>query len=226
MKNFLFTMTGLSPLLHHWDNIEWSSTLKTWREVPEHKPLNVPGDDRSPAFSWLGSLYNNGKVATIPSDNLMRCLMEGGAGVLVPKGKNGKTFKAQTQSGMLVVDEYWPLLQGAPPGGQPVNVEPLLALANELDFDVHVATAKKLNINLWAKRAKIGAAKHVRVRPRFERWGAKGIVQVWDEQLTLAALRDIWRVCGANKGIGDWRPSSPKSPGPFGRFEGTVDEVK
>lgn len=221
MKTYEVTITGLSPLLMHWDNIEWAGTLERWRQDPTNKKFSKAGDDRSPAFSWLGCIYHDGDVVAMPSDNLMRCFMEGGAGVVVPGGKNGKTFKAQTQSGMLVADEFWPLLID----GKPIDVKPLLALTKEKDFDAHIKVASDAGFSVFVKRAKIGMSKHIRVRPRFDRWSLVGRIQVWDEQLTLAALRDIVRVCGSYKGLGDWRPSS-RTPGPFGRFEATVSEAK
>ena len=221
MKRYKITITGQSPLLMHSDNIEWGDEMKRWRQDPDHKKLSVAGDDRSPAFGWLGSLYHSGGVVALPSDNLMRCFMEGGAQVVVPGGKNGKTFKAQTQSGMLVVDEFWPLLIK----GRPIDVKPILALKNEMDFEAHQSAVVASGFTLFVKRAKIGSSKHVRVRPRFDNWSATGVLQVWDEQLTLPVLKDIVRMSGALKGLGDWRPSS-KTPGPFGRFGGEVSEIK
>lgn len=221
MKTYRITITGLSDLLFHADNIEWAGQMQRWREDPANKAKSVRGDDRSPACTWIGSLYHDGKHIAIPSDNLMRCLMEGGAQVPVPGGKNGKTFKAQTQSGMLVVEEYWPLLLN----GKPVPVGNILSLVKEDDFDVHYETAQKAGFQLLVKRAKIGASKHVRVRPRFTAWSSTGTLQVWDEQLKLPALVDILRLAGTNKGLGDWRPSS-RTPGPFGRFEAKIVEVK
>jgi hypothetical protein len=40
----------------------------------------------------------------------------------------------------------------------------------------------------------------------------------------IKALRDIARLAGAYKGLGDWRPSG-RTPGPFGRFKATVEEI-
>jgi hypothetical protein len=221
LRTYEVTITGLSDLLHHYDNVAWSDQMRRWREDPANKSKSVSGDDRSPACTWLGNLYHDGTHITIPSDNLMRCLLEGGAQVPVPGGKNGKTFKSQTQSGMLVVEEHWPLLID----GKPIAVKPLLDLAREDDFDAHFEACRAAGFALHVKRAKIGAAKHVRVRPRFSRWSARGTLQVWDQQLKLSALVDILRLAGTNKGIGDWRPSSPRAPGPFGRFEAEIREA-
>lgn len=220
MRQYEVTITGKSPLLMHWDNIAWAEMLKRWREIPENKKLNVAGDDRSPAFGWIGSLYHDGANVAIPSDNLMRCLMEGGASVLVPGGKSGKTFKAQTQSGMLVHEEFWPLLINE----AAIPVGPFEALKTELAFEKHEKLAVDNGFTLYTKRAKIGMSKHVRVRPRFDRWALRGTVDVWDDQITTTVLTNVLKVAGENKGLGDWRPSS-RTPGPYGRFSATLKEI-
>jgi len=220
MKTYQIELKGLSDMIQHRDNIDWAGEMKRWREDPKNKNVSVAGDDRSPAFTWIGSLYHDEENVVVPSDNLMRCLMEGGAMVVVPGGKNGKTFKSQTQSGMVVIEESWPLLVN----DKPIPVKPLLALSKEKDFDVHCETARTAGFMLYVKRSKIGASKHIRVRPRFSNWAVSGTLQVWDEQLTLNALRAIVTSAGAYKGLCDWRPGS-KTPGPFGRFSVEIKEV-
>jgi hypothetical protein len=79
---------------------------------------------------------------------------------------------------------------------------------------------------LFVKRARIGNAKHVRVRPRFDSWSVSGTLTVLDDSITTDVLERILTHAGAYAGVGDWRPSSPKSPGPFGRFTSTVKEVR
>jgi hypothetical protein len=221
LRTYQVTLTGLSDLIMHWDNIDWAEQMRLWREDPANKSASKAGDDRSPACTWLGSMYHDGTQVCIPSDNLMRCLMEGGAQVVVPGGKMGKTFKAQSQSGELIVEEYWPLLVN----GRTIPVEPLLALTRETDFVRHCDVAKQAGFRLFTKRARIGAAKHVRVRPRFNSWSATGTLQVWDPQLTKEALERILTMAGQYKGLCDWRPSS-RTPGPFGRFEAKIEEVR
>lgn len=220
MKTYRVEIVGKSPLLMHWDNIAWASEMEKWQAVPENKKVSKAGDDRTPPFRWLGCVYHDGTHVALPSDNIMRCSMEAGAAVPVPGGKNGKTFKAQTQSGMLTGESYWPLLVN----GKPVPWAKLEALRKETDFDRHCEAAAKLGFQLYVKRGKIGMSKHIRVRPRFDRWSAVGTMTVWDDQITLAVLEDIFRVAGNYKGLGDWRPSS-RTPGPFGRFDAKVTEV-
>jgi len=217
MRTYEVTIESKMPLLMHADNIEWADAMDAWKSDPNNKKGSKAGDDRSPAHRWLGCLYHNGDVLGIPSDNLMRCLMEGGAMVPVPGGKNGKTFKSQTQSGMLVDGSHWPLLVN----GKTVPAAPLLALVAESEFSEHQRVAEKFGFSLYLKRAKIGASKHVRVRPRFDNWATSGTVTVWDDQLTVEALRNIFTSAGLYKGLGDWRPGS-KTPGPWGMFTAIV----
>ena len=218
LRDYTVTLTGKMPLLMHADNIDWADEMAAWQGDPSHKKQSKAGDDRTPAYRWLGSLYHDGKVIGLPLDNLMRAFMEGGAMVPVPGGRSGKTFKSQTQSGMLVQGGHWPLLVG----GKAIDVQPILALRNEPDFAAHRQFVATKGFSLFLKRARIGQNKHVRVRPMFEQWSAVGVVQVWDDQITVAALASIVTYAGLYKGIGDWRPGTEKKPGPFGMFSAVV----
>lgn len=219
MKENLYEVTfrGISPLIMHWDNIEHSDELKKWRSDPANKKISVAGDDRSPAHTWLGSVYHDGVRVVMPRDNIQRMCMEAGAAVPVPGGRGGKTFKAQSQSGMEPVEDFWTLTVR----GREIPWSALAALVEVREFGLHKAAARDLGFELFVKRAKIGQAKHVRVRPRFLEWKLSGHIRVFDEQITETVLRQILQIGGIYKGLGDWRPSS-KTPGPFGRFEAHV----
>jgi hypothetical protein len=147
----------------------------------------------------------------------MRSLMEGGASVPVPGGKGGKTFKSQSQSGMMVGEPYWPMFVD----GRLVKVSELAPLRGEMDITKHRDVVKSLGFDLLIKRAAIERKKHVRVRPKFDRWAAKGTIVVWDDQITDKILQDIIAYAGNYKGLGDWRPSS-KTPGAYGMFDADV----
>jgi len=220
MKTYQVEITGTMPLLMHQDNVEWADAMTAWKNDPGNRKKSVAGDDRTPAFRWLGSVYNDGEHVTLPSENLMKALMEGGAMVPVPGGRSGKTFKAQTQSGMMIGEAFWPLRVK----GNAIPWANLEALTKEEDYAVHQKTAADLGFMLFLKRVKIGQSKHIRVRPRFDSWSASGTLNVWDEQLTLPVLKDIFVYAGKFKGLCDWRPSSPSKPGSFGMFEAKVSE--
>lgn len=216
-RTYEVTLKGKTPLLMHADNIEWADSMEAWKNSPANKKGSKAGDDRSPAWRWLGSLYHDDKFIVMPSDNLSRCFMEGGAMVPVPGGKNGKTFKSQSQSGMMTGEAVWPLMVN----GKLVDAQTILDLKEENDFAAHKHVCEKHGFMLFVKRAKIGASKHIRVRPRFDNWACTGSIVVWDDQITEDVLRDILEYAGRYKGLGDWRPGG-KTPGPHGMFEATV----
>ena len=150
----------------------------------------------------------------------MTVLREGGK--RCPTGKGQTTFKSQTQSGLVVDQSSWSLLVA---NGAEIPYTPIKALINESGFDLHELQAQELGFSLFVKRAKIGQAKHVRVRPRFDQWSCQGTITVFDEMITTEVLKNILTFAGNYAGMGDWRPSSPKSPGPWGKFTATIKAV-
>jgi hypothetical protein len=216
-RTYQVTLTGKTPLLMHSDNIEWADAMEAWKNSPANKKGSKAGDDRSPAWRWIGSVYHDDNVIVIPSDNLARCFMEGGAMVPVPGGRSGKTFKSQSQSGMMTGEAVWPLLIN----GKPIVAKEILALQEEAEFAKHKEVCEKHGFMLFVKRAKIGQSKHIRVRPRFDKWSCSGTIVVWDDQITQQVLENILDYSGKFKGLGDWRPGG-KTPGPHGMFEAKV----
>jgi hypothetical protein len=223
-QRYAVTLTGETPLLMHHDNLRWAENMETWRREPANKTDSKAGDDRTPAWRWIGNLYHSQdrERVVMYSDNLMSVIREGGA--MCPTGKGQTTFMRQTQSGVIIDQAEWPLCVA---GGREVPFKPILALyeKQEKDFAKHEALAISLGFELFVKRAKIGSAKHVRVRPRFDVWQMSGSLTVMDDSITLPVLENILRMAGTYKGLGDWRPSSPRKPGPFGRFTAEVKKI-
>lgn len=220
MQRYAVTLTGETPLLMHQDNLPWAEAMKQWRLDPANKKLSVAGDDRSPAWYWIGNLYIEGGKVVMPSDNLMTVLREGGKKVSTGKGQ--ETFQRYTQSGLVVDQSAWPVLVN----GVHVPFAPVKELIGNPDFEKHLAVAESLGFELFVKRAKIGTAKHIRVRPRFNTWTTMGTLTVLlDEIITPQILESILQIGGAYCGLGDWRPSSPKSPGSFGKFTVKVEQI-
>lgn len=219
MQNVKVTIKGLTPLLMHADNIEWADMMEEWRKDPSNKAASKAGDDRTPPFRWIGSLNTDGQIVTIPSEYIMRCLMEGGA--QVPTGKGKKTFKAQSQSGLLCPEFHWPLhINGS---GATIAMGDINELKTKTYFVEHVEGVRKLGFSLFVKRVRVGQSKHIRVRPRFEQWSTEGRIVIMDEAITVKILRQILELAGRYKGLGNWRPGSP-TPGQFGMFEASVEE--
>ena len=220
MRKYQVTLTGKTPLLMHRDDVEWSDQMAAWLSVPENRANSKGGDDRYPAHRWLGYVYHDGKKVTLPADNVAVSMREAGAAFLVP-GQSKKTFKSQTQSGMMSETPDWQFFND----GREIDWAELAALTSVTTFSDHMATTRNAGFELSVKRAKVGMAKHVRVRPIFRNWSAVGNILVWDETLTLDILQKIIAYAGQYKGLCDWRPSS-KTPGNFGMFDATVTEIK
>jgi len=219
MRTYEVEITGKTSLILHNDSIDWADFMEAWKNDPDNKKTSKAGDDRSPAMRWIGCCYSDDKELVIPAPNIMKCIMEGAAMVPLPGGKNGKTFKSNTQSGMSCIEADWPLFIN----GSTIAWSEIIALKDEKDFSLHQEAAKKLGFMLLLKRAKIGQNKHIRVRPLFPiGWKIKGHFAVWDDQITQDSLNTILNYTETYKGLGDWRPSSPKSPGPHGQFEAKI----
>ncbi len=218
-RTYAVRITGESPLLLHNDDVAWSEQMKRWETDPENRKSSVKGDDRSPAYRWIGCIYHDRKHVGIPSDNLMTTIREGAT--KVGTGQRGATFKKLSQSGMLVNEIQWDILT---PKGK-VSYADIYKLMPEADFAAHEERAKELGFTLFVKRARVGASKHVRVRPRFDDWQAAGTITVLEESITTQVLTQILDCAGRMAGLGDWRPSSPRAPGPFGKFSVEVEQV-
>lgn len=215
-----FTLTGVRALLMHFDDIEWADDITAWRLDPENakKKGEQSGDDRRPAHTWLGYCYRDGESIAMPSSNLSACLKK--AGSRVPMGRM-KTHKELAVSGIFIETEYLTFTNG----GKQVPWAPIASLAGESAFGEHVKAVAQMGFKLDVRRVTVGSSKHVRVRPRFESWAVSGTLEVTAQEITDEVLRSIFQQAG-RVGLGDWRPGSPKSPGPFGMFDVKLKAIK
>ena len=235
-KTYQVTLTGIAPLLLHHDNVPWSEKMKEWQMDPATRKESVAGDDRTPAWRWIGCVYSNligGKqILSIPSDNIMSVLREGGK--QCPTGRGRQTYAKQTQSGIRMIGMGWPLMVG----GQVINYSEFESLIGEKDFSKHEQFAIDRGFELFIKRVRIGTSKWIRVRPmfppnvigeteadsNFSGWSTTGKLLVTDETITKDVLATILKFAGTYAGLGDWRPSA-KTPGGYGLFVPTVEEL-
>lgn len=210
-----FELTGRMPLLVHADDVEAADKLKIWRKDKNNKSESVAGDDRSPAWTWQTYLYHDDEFLAIPQQNIMKCL--GKAASRVPKREGRGTYKEISQSGMMIPSEFCEFYTG----GRQISIKAIHQMSG-LTFAEQAKAVQKLGFDLLVKRASIGASKHVRVRARFKTWTIKGTLDAYDPALTHEVLKDMFEEAGSRVGLLDWRPSSPKSPGPFGTFTFTL----
>lgn len=209
MKTFNFELVGLTSLLMHRDDVVAADELSAWRKAPGNKGVSVAGDDRSPAWTWQTYMYfNNGKVM-MPQENIMVALREAGKKITM---KKMTTFKQATQNGLLIPSDFCEFLID----GKPIAKSAIDKLKDKT-FTEQVAGAEALGFKLDVRRAKIGTSKHVRVRPKFDKWSVRGSIHVTVPEITNDVLLQLFELAGSC-GLCDWRPSSPKSPGPYGQW--------
>lgn len=214
----IVTMTSISPMLMHSDDVEWADEMTAWRKRPENAKRSVAGDDRSPAWRWIGSLWNDGQHVTIPAPAIMACIREGAK--KVPTGKRQQTWKAGSQSSLIPEAPHFTLANAQ---GELVDYKAIRdELMGEDDFVKHREAAKRHGFELDVRRSKPQMSKHVRVRPMFTAWSCRVALLVADADIA-PALDDIMHMAGSQAGLGNWRPSAPTSPGPWGRFSTTVE---
>ena len=217
MKRYQIELTGTTPLIMHRDNLGFSEKVRVWQKDPANKELSVAGDDRSPAWTWIGSLYHDEKFITMSADNLATCIREGGAKVPTGKNKGDQSYKKLSQSGIVLDTPEYTLLVD----GEQIPLDPIRELIGNTTFADHMAEVEGLGFELLVKRAKVMMSKHVRVRPLFRNWKVVGTITILDEDmfgLTQDVVQMILNQAGNFCGLGDWRPGSPKSPGFYGKF--------
>lgn len=203
-----FTLTGLSALLMHADDLDGAERLSEWRKNPENKNTSVAGDDRSPPWTWQTYLYHDGENVCMPSDNVMVAIRSAGAQLIL---KKQKTFKEISQSGLVIPTEMCEFRSA----GKLIPMEAIDQM-NGLTFPEQAKAVEKLGFKLFAKRARVGQSKHVRVRPRFEKWTVRGTVMVMKPEITFEILQKLFELAGS-VGLCDWRPGC-RTPGYYGRF--------
>ena len=216
MLQVQFTLTGLTPLLFHADDVQESDRLMEWRKDPQNKNLSVPGDDRSPAWTWQTYLYSDGEHLAWPSDNLMVGLRTAGAQMIL---KRQKTFKEVTQSGLIMNTEFCDFFSG----DRKIPMADIMKLEDK-PFKKQFDAAKQLGFELFMKRARVNKAKHVRVRARFKDWSIVGAVTVRSPEINFEVLEHLFEIAG-RCGQGDWRPAC-STPGIFGQFTSKLKLMK
>lgn len=223
---FSFVLTGRTPLLMHADNVEAADAISYLRKKDRSK--GKAGDDRYPANTWVGYLYQYGGRVFLPTDVLRPCLMR--AGQKVSTGKRNETFKVLVVSGLyLTGPDKDPTACRFTNGGKEItlDIESLNDASSEDAFaKVHLPAVAAAGFRLDVRRANVQSSKHVRVRPRFDKWAAAGEVTIMDSAITEEKLREIFDVAGRRVGIGDWRPGAPQSPGSYGTFDAVLTPIR
>lgn len=178
------TITGVSPLLmHHGQMSDPRNEFARALKAVSSKRMKTDADFEEMArIEWTAGLYVSGGKIVIPSEVIEAALV-----AAAKKSKSGK----QAQAGLFCEDEAPLVFADA---GK--SSEALWSMGKAYAFSVPV---------------RVGQARVIRTRPRFDEWSATIKLQFDDGMFNRAAVIDVLRVCGEVIGIGDWRPK-------FGRF--------
>lgn len=242
-----FEFLGTQALLMHCDDIEKGDELAKLRERMNAQKTGKAGDDRSPPYTWQTYLYSDeDRTVAMPSAVIMGALKVAGGRL---KLKGNTSYKSLTQSGLLISTEFCPFWYGTKEttvtdeevendlafrakrlvgdqskvvfSGRQVTMFQVERFKDE-PFSVHCKEVEKLGFKLDLKRPPVGASRHIRVRPRFQKWAVTGEITITDSVITPVTLATLFDIAGRRAGLCDWRPSSKKSPGPHGVFKATV----
>lgn len=224
MRKYEVNLEGLKPgLLMHAHNVTFDDKLTEWRQEPGNKSKSKAGDDRSPAWRWLGYCYSTDGQLCLPTTNISAALIDA-AKKTAKKGK--ETYKASFAAGVLFEDLGWPIMTPQSGVFSPVNIDDFdILMDDDLDFKRGQAMALERGFELHVGPVRVNRAAHIRVRPHFQEWKASGTIIVIDDEIDERILDIVFANAGGIKGLGDWRPSSSK-PGPYGRFRFSLAEMK
>jgi hypothetical protein len=89
--------------------------------------------------------------------------------------------------------------------------------------DIAEIKYKKINRRIDnPRRSGRNSTPDVRHRPEFIDWNVELIIQYDEDQVTPEQIINLINAAGFTSGIGDWRPSAPKSCGTHGMFRVSV----
>lgn len=224
MKKYNVKLTGLDTMLWNRDNFRFDAEVSKWQKGPSGRDC-PRGDDRFPAWKWIGKIYHDAtekSFALCCDEVISAVLSEAGKGITM-SGK--KTYKEPAKTAIEYINDYAEIKLR----GKPIPFSPFKKLftGDVTDMDEHTEIAQKHGIDIDIRRVSMGGSKHVRCRPLIPvGWTAEFSMSVDDEIIDKNTLKQLFHIAGTRKGIGDWRPGSPKSPGKHGRFNAEIKEMK
>jgi hypothetical protein len=203
LRTFKVSLRGLRPGLLMSNGLMADPEYPFAKRLEELRGKHAAGDEverQRKQVQITGRLYLDVQDRIVlPADMLSSALRKGAALVNVKKGRGWWT-------GITVLENAVLRCEGLP---KPQEL-------HKHDRFVHRAVARVAN-----------SAPQLRYRPHFETWTAEVLVEIDLEALDEATLRRIFEVTGLSVGLGDWRPSSPKNPGKYGRFAlVSIEEVR
>lgn len=185
MKQISFKINGIAPLLLHNERLAnpQDPHTKALKALTKGGTRNrtEATDAEVMKAEWRGGLYEAGGRVVIPADNIIACLKEGAR-----KRKLGKQLSAAVFSDV----QHFALQHDGP-----ADLEELYSCGRFVDY----------------RGVRVGQAKVMRTRPRFDAWSAQIVLTVDEELLSSDDFLAIATIAGGQIGLGEKRPQ-------FGRF--------
>ena len=86
--------------------------------------------------------------------------------------------------------------------------------------DVYEIKYKKINKREdVTRRSGMNKSPNIAYRPEFVEWTCEIVIEFDKNQITPDQIINLVNQAGFTSGVGDWRPSAPKTPGNHGMFE-------
>lgn len=166
--------------------------------VSEPKTRLTTGKDAlNYADEWIKGTYLNSKGQVVmPWTNIFACLFDGSKGF-----KKGKTFFTRIIYTSLAIADLEPLVLI---DGKPITIE----MIRDNGW-IHASGAVISGRRIDRVRTAIPAGYEI----------SFGILTKPNNILSSDDIKTILENAGLQAGLGDWRPSAPKKPGPYGTFE-------
>jgi hypothetical protein len=156
----------------------------------------VRGQKEDYSVEWKKSVYLNEKGQLImPWQNLMASIYDGCKG-----GKAGKIYLTRVVNTSLEIVTLEPLILFE---GEPITIDTI----EKKDW-IYVSGAVVSGRRVDRSRAMLPAGWEVTFDIKIKD------KKMFDEEL----VKQVVQKAGKNAGLGDWRPSAPKKPGPYGTY--------
>jgi hypothetical protein len=184
-KEYEVTIEGTVPIVMH--NGQTADPLNPYSKAIKQvssKRKKVDDDyEKMAALEWEAALYLDKQKRVILNDYVVESCIVGGA----KKSKSGQ----QAKTALFVSGDAEFLVDGRPVTLDEIKGKPEYRLAVPV---------------------KVGMARVVRTRPKFDKWSSKFTLQVMDNVANESEVKDWLRDAGMLVGLCDWRPK-------FGRFK-------
>jgi hypothetical protein len=193
MKTLIVEVEGIRPLILH--NGQSADPLNPYaKELKRLSKKRTKTDDDHKAIAdleWEAGLYWEDEIGVyMPSDNIFTAFQEA-----------CKKVKLGRQSIAAFVDHE-------------------LGVSLEFDGNGRMEEMRKDPRFIFRKPVTIGQSRVMRTRPRIPTgWKATIRFLLDGNLMDQEQFEEVMHICGNIIGWGDYRPSAPKKPGPYGRFQ-------